>query len=449
MNPYVRSLLEGIYRKPVLIRPSYLSTAQVQRDGSNFFVYGIFADLQALAKADVVDINELAQIRRDELCKAYGFAGSDPAKPFAFAAGNAIIPIHGSLMNRFPYSMGFATGYNFINAQREAAVADPDVSRIIYDVNSNGGMVSGCPECAAGIFQSNAANGGKQSVALVDSNCYSAAYYLASAADHIAVTPSGGAGSVGVVMAHMDVSKLLDDVGVKVTLIHAGDHKVDGNMFEPLSEEVTSDFQAEVDKIYGRFVSDIASFRPGLTEEAVRETQARVYQADDALALGLVDSVQSPPDALRYLDAKQTDGVITMATTTQQNAPALTQADVDTASNAARVEERARVSAIIGHAEAEGRTQLAQHLAMNTALTVEAAGEILKNSPKAAAAAPAPAPAPEPKQTNHFQNAMDKGKHPNAGSGQDGGGEQMTRAQRILAAQAKATGRAIEGKPAS
>lgn len=48
--------------------------------------------------------------------------------------------------------------------------------------------------------------------------------------------------------------------------------------------------------------------------------------------------------------------------------------------------ERARIGAIITHAEAEGRTQLAHHLAFQTDMTPEAASALLAMSPKAAAA---------------------------------------------------------------
>jgi hypothetical protein len=48
----------------------------------------------------------------------------------------------------------------------------------------------------------------------------------------------------------------------------------------------------------------------------------------------------------------------------------------------ARAAERDRIKAIMGHAEAEGRTALAQHLAFGTDLAPDAAGSILATSAK-------------------------------------------------------------------
>ena len=61
---------------------------------------------------------------------------------------------------------------------------------------------------------------------------------LAAAADRIVLIPSGGAGSIGVVTMHVDYSKNLSEAGIKVTYIHGGAHKVDGNPYQPLPDDV-------------------------------------------------------------------------------------------------------------------------------------------------------------------------------------------------------------------
>jgi ClpP class serine protease len=44
-------------------------------------------------------------------------------------------------------------------------------------------------------------------------------------------------GSIGVFLAHQDLSAALEKEGVKVTLISAGKFKTEGNPFEPLSDD--------------------------------------------------------------------------------------------------------------------------------------------------------------------------------------------------------------------
>jgi len=136
--------------------------------------------------------------------------------------------------------------------------------------------------------------------AIVDGMACSAAYALACGAGRVTCSSVGYTGSVGVIAAHWDYSRMLDEAGVKVSLIYAGSHKADGNAFEPLPESVRDDFQAEIDAIYAQFVPLVAAGR-GLEEKAVRNTEARAYLAAPAVDLGLCDAVMSPTDALLEL----------------------------------------------------------------------------------------------------------------------------------------------------
>ena len=498
-----RLVLDQFNMRPALIAPRYVRETPLAfaREGAalpEVSGTGLLGDIRELANAHAEREIAQQQLRRRELAAVYGYTTPQDEKPFAFADGKAIIPVHGILINRFAYSWSFATGYNFIRAQVEAALEDEDVDGLIYDVNSYGGTVAGCKETADLMFSASAKAGGKPSLAVVDSSCFSAAYMLASAADRIAVTPTGGAGSIGVVLMHMDVSQALEKFGLKVTFLTSpeGGHKVDGNPFEPLSKEVAADLQAEIDKMYGVFVATVVRNRPRLSDQAVRDTQARCFLADDALGLGLIDQVATPPEALNdYFNGEiegdtngpvedpddeeegddedvddalddddkrlSTEGDDSM--TTQQNAPkgnppntgsSAKPAAAGTAANAARsgesaadnaaavaaavTAERERVKAILDHPDAEGRAGLAQHLALHTDNTVDAAAGILKATPKQAAAVPAATG-----EANHFANAMNNGQHPNVGSGEGGaaGGEaKPSRAEQILAAQRRMTG---------
>lgn len=365
---------------------------------------------------------------RETLCATYGFERSDQDKSFAFAAGTAIIPIHGTLINRYGgYYYGYVTGYNFIRAQMAAAMVDDDVDRIILDVNSGGGQASGCFELADDIFNM---RGEKPIMAVVDAHCYSAAYALASSADKIIVTPSGGAGSIGVISMHVDISKMLEDYGVVITLVTAGRHKADGHPYAPLPDGVREDMQATVDDAYDMFVGLVARNR-GLGEKAVRDTEARCYSAQDALALGLIDAVATPTQAVAEFiygpsgSEEETDEEPQMTTknTTQpekqQNAPAAPDATaLSAAQNEGAQAEKARISAIMSCEAATGKSKMASHLAFNTSMSVADAEAML-----AVAGVETSAAVPEKKEEttvttaskSNFEKAMDTGDHPNVG----------------------------------
>ena len=63
-----------------------------------------------------------------------------------------IIPITGSLVNRFSGAWGSVTGYDYIRMAFDAANIDPSISSIAFDVNSPGGQVHGCFELAERAF---------------------------------------------------------------------------------------------------------------------------------------------------------------------------------------------------------------------------------------------------------------------------------------------------------
>ena len=73
--------------------------------------------------------------------------------------------------------------------------ADPQVSGIVIDVDSPGGNIA---RRAGGIRRVREARPAKPVVAVANHWAASAAYWLASAADELVVTPSGEVGSIGV-----------------------------------------------------------------------------------------------------------------------------------------------------------------------------------------------------------------------------------------------------------
>lgn len=416
----------------------------------------VLDNLRQLAKAGLVSRDQeqlMSERQRAELVMSYGYRESVREKPFAYADGIAIIPIHGTLLNRFSYSWGFVTGYNFIRSQMNAALDDEDVQMIVFDVNSGGGEAAGCFELSAEIRE---ARGQKSLLAVVDSNCFSAAYALASGCEKVIVTPSGSAGSIGVISMHVEISKALKDAGIAVTIIAEDEHKADGNPYEPLPKGVLEDIRKSVAKRYGEFV-DLVTTNRSLDSQAVRDTQSRCYRADEALELGLIDDVKTPANAvagfLAELGSDDPDQTEDEDMADETNNDKATAPDAQ-ALAAARTEgaqaERARQKGILEHAEAADRPAAAQSLAMNTDLSVEAAGAALAAMPKETKAAPAAEKKEgegEQQSTtrkpgdgmNHFQQAMDTSKQPEVGSDGEGAqGEQGSKPSRGRAAMAAA-----------
>ncbi len=228
--------------------------------------------------------------------------GGSKASAVARGKGSvAVLPVRGTLTHRMG-TMNEASGqttYERLGRELRALVGNADVKAIVLDVDSPGGVTDGLPELAADL---RALRGTKPIVAQVNTMAASAAYWLASQADDIAITPSGQVGSIGVWTMHEDISAMLESEGVRETIIRAGKFKVEANPFEPLSEETRAYLQAQVDEAHGWFVDDIARGR-NTSAAAVRETygQGRMVSADEAVSRGMADRVATLEQTLnRY-----------------------------------------------------------------------------------------------------------------------------------------------------
>jgi signal peptide peptidase SppA len=418
----------------------------------------------------------------------------------------AIIPIHGSLINRFGGSWGFVTGYQAIRRQMNAALEDEDVKLIVFDVDSPGGEAAGCFELAEEIRASREI---KPSLAVVDSLSASAGYALASAATRMVATPSSKVGSIGVVAMHIDFSGALDQAGIEITYIEApkGGMKTAGTPYRRLDKRAEAYFQDFVDAGYEDFVALIGENR-GLEDAAIRETEARVFRAEEALALGLIDEVKTPSEAVSTFLAELADDEPSESededmTTPKTPANGAAAPEATSAPTAEQIQtavaaDRERMAAIKALPEAAEKPKLAETLAMG-GYTVEQAKPILESAasetaatlpavnaddqrtaaikalpeaakrpklaetlavggytaeqakPILAAALEETAAAPKVDEQNHLENAMGATKHPNVGAGAgEGGGpggegpSESELAAGILADHTAATGRRYE-----
>jgi signal peptide peptidase SppA len=212
--------------------------------------------------------------------------------------GIGVLPIYGVMaqrMNLITHASG-GTSMEQVAADFRTMLADPAIKAIILDIDSPGGTVSGTTELATEIYNS---RGVKPIIAQVNSTAASGAYWIASQADEIAVTPSGQAGSIGVYTIHEDMSKALEKQGVKETIIKAGKYKMIAPESQPLSEEAHGIMQARVNESHAAFVKDVARGR-GVAPATVTDRfgQGLMFGAQELVSRGMVDRVATLPQTL-------------------------------------------------------------------------------------------------------------------------------------------------------
>lgn len=224
-------------------------------------------------------------------------------RPFSAALADGVLtyPIVGGLVHRgdsFDASCGLQSYTHLENVLTRAVndgwsvregdtIRQHEVKGILLDIDSPGGEAAGCFEFCDALA---ALSARVPIVAMANTACCSGAYAIAASCSRIYAAPSARVGSVGVVVMHTDLSGAMAKKGVRVTFIHAGAMKAAGNSFEPLPEDVRAEIQASIDAMHSTFIGHVARHRP-MSAEAIRATEARVYGAEEALSLGLVDAV--------------------------------------------------------------------------------------------------------------------------------------------------------------
>lgn len=402
-------LADRLLNTPLLLHPQKLDAIIAGLGQRLLGVDGLHLDAAELTARAVLPA-EMFTTRRGER--------SD--RGYRVVDGVAVISAMGGLVHRTKLAAdsSLLIGYNDLAADLEDALAKADVHAIALVFDSPGGEVSGAFELAERIY---AARGHKPMVAVADGMAASAAYLAASAADEVVVSATSYVGSIGVVMRHVDFSRALANDGITVSHIFAGEHKIDGNPYQPLPDAVRNALQADIEGLYQMFVQAVAKHR-GLDEQAVRDTRAGVYRGVAAVAARLADRIGTVDAVVAELAARRNHAVTaavgtslqpwetsmshasataaaaapaapadatttTTAATTAAAAPtapaAASQADLDKARAEGAAAERARVAAITGHPNAAANPGITQQC-IATGLSAEQAKGFLDAAPAAA-----------------------------------------------------------------
>ena len=398
-------LADRLLNTPLLLHPQKLDAIIAGLGGRLLGVDGLQMDAAELTARAALPA-EMFTTRRGERTE----------RGYRVVDGVAVISAMGGLVHRTKLAAdsSLLIGYNDLAADVEDALGKADVHAIALVMDSPGGEVAGAFELAERIY---AARGRKPMVAVADGMAASAAYLAASAADEVVLTPTSYVGSIGVVMRHVDFSRALANDGITVSHIFAGEHKIDGNPYQPLPDAVRAALQADIEGLYQMFVQAVAKHR-GIDEQAVRDTRAGVYRGVAAVAARLADRIGTVDAVVAELATRRTHTVATAVgislqpwetsmseasanaaaaapaapagvttTTTTAAAPATaSQADLDKARAEGAAAERARVTAITSHPNAAANPAITQQC-IATGLSAEQAKGFLDAAPAAATAA--------------------------------------------------------------
>lgn len=221
--------------------------------------------------------------------------------------GVAVISVEGTLVHKGKWIGSYSGDTSYEGLQTQAARArrqyrQGTVKGAVLEVDSFGGEASGAFDTADAFFEMSQE---MPTLAILTDHALSAGYLLASTARMVVMPETGYAGSIGVITMHADLSRSLENNGVKVTVISSGAHKADGSPFAPLPADVMQRWQAELDQGRDMFAGAVAKYRGRrLSKKAALATEADIYRGQAAVDAGLVDGIVRPTEAFNtFLDS--------------------------------------------------------------------------------------------------------------------------------------------------
>lgn len=229
-----------------------------------------------------------------------GYTTRKPDVPSITMDQVAVVSIIGTLVHRMG-DCDAASGLMSYQALRECIIEHANnsaIKMIVLDIDSGGGEVDGNFELARLIREIN--DDVKPVIGIANGVAYSGAYSLGCAAGKLFMIETGGVGSIGVIVQHVDFSKANEAEGIKITNITAGARKAMLSPDFPLSEQAQALLQDKVDQTYNIFVQHVAMMR-NISVKDVESTQGGLIFGEDAVKLNLVDGIVDYDDLIENL----------------------------------------------------------------------------------------------------------------------------------------------------
>jgi protease-4 len=203
-----------------------------------------------------------------------------------------VIPVRGIISNaaREGFVRTRPSLVQEVVSQLRLAEKDENIKAVIFKIDSPGGSVTASDILYNEIEIFKERTGAKLVAAMMGLTA-SGGYYISLPADYIMAHPTTITGSIGVIFSRPRVTGLMDKVGIDVDVNKSGKNKDIGSPFRAATAEEEKIFQDLTDRLAVRFVDLVAKHRKLDSETIAEISTARVYLAQEALQLGLVDDI--------------------------------------------------------------------------------------------------------------------------------------------------------------
>ncbi len=183
---------------------------------------------------------------------------------------------------------------------------DESVAAVVLNVDSPGGTVAASDQINHRVraFREQT---GKPVIVSQGGYATSGGYYVSVAGEHIVAEPTTWTGNIGVILTTFVARKGLEDkLGVQPDVIISSHtpYKDVPSLFRDMKPDEQQYLRDLVEHAYQRFVDAVVEGRPNLAkldrEDVYKVANGKVYTAQQAKDLGLVDQIGYLEDAWRY-----------------------------------------------------------------------------------------------------------------------------------------------------
>ena len=221
----------------------------------------------------------------------------------------AIVDMDGVIVNSSDTGL-IGTGENPVSIYMEKlqkAARDKDVKAVVLRINSPGGTVSGSDLMYHELIEFRK-HTKKPVIACILDVGASGGYYLACGSDGIVASPACVTGSIGTIMQTVSFAGTMKILGIRAEAIKSGELKDMGSPFKDLEPKEREVLKGLIMHFYGNFLDVVQKARPKLARAKLEQlADGRVFTAQEAKKVGLIDRIGYLPDAIRW--AKELAGV--------------------------------------------------------------------------------------------------------------------------------------------
>jgi protease-4 len=191
---------------------------------------------------------------------------------------------------------------------------DDEIKALLLRINSPGGTVTASDLIYEEILQFKE----EQHIPVIAqlmSMATSGGYYIAMAADEVIAHPTSVTGSIGVIFFGVNLSGLMEKIGVEDQSLTTGPFKDAGSMLRPMRPEERAQLESVLADMFVRFKEVVDQGRPNLSAEQIDGlADGRIYSAQQASEAGLVDGIGSLEASVARAEARaglETSRVVT------------------------------------------------------------------------------------------------------------------------------------------